>query len=378
METSTEHNRASDSAFAAKARLERLERDFAEAARQPDAQAGMFALVEAYIMETPLADMMAALVDETYGDWNFRSLKKRLWAERLQGIPLHKKITRIIGLVLIRPIKPLAVRLKPVWSTYPDAFFSKPLFRFVYDDMIAELQGYFTLLKQNIAVYRDLFDRFGDAASRNTLLYTMMARMTLNDRYYADCMSHETQYFCSDLLPSREREVFVDAGGFIGDTALSYEMRYGFDCVQRYYLFEPDPDNFQSAVANLRHLKNISFINAGVSDHRDLVGFRAVKLGSSAIAEDGGNVSVEITTIDERVPERVTFIKMDVEGFELAALRGAQEHIKRDRPVLAICVYHKPEDMVEIPAFILRCNPDYRLYLRHHTSCSYETVLYAI
>ena len=69
---------------------------------------------------------------------------------------------------------------------------------------------------------------------------------------------------------------------------------------------------------------------------------------------------------------------MDIEGAELEALKGAEETIKRYRPKLAICVYHKPEDIVEIPKYILNINPDYKLYLRHYSDNAGETVLYAI
>ena len=69
---------------------------------------------------------------------------------------------------------------------------------------------------------------------------------------------------------------------------------------------------------------------------------------------------------------------MDIEGAELEALKGAKETIKRNHPKLAICVYHKPEDIVDIPKFILELDPEYKLYLRHYSDNAGETVLYAI
>ena len=84
--------------------------------------------------------------------------------------------------------------------------------------------------------------------------------------------------------------------------------------------------------------------------------------------------------IDEAVDpnNRVTFIKMDIEGSELEALKGAQQTIQRDRPKLAICIYHKPEDMTDIPLYIKSLVPEYRLYVRHHSNRCSETVLYAV
>ena len=69
---------------------------------------------------------------------------------------------------------------------------------------------------------------------------------------------------------------------------------------------------------------------------------------------------------------------MDIEGTEMEALKGAEYIIKKYKPKLAISIYHKPEDIVEIPKYILNINPDYKLYLRHYSDNAGETVLYAI
>ena len=67
-----------------------------------------------------------------------------------------------------------------------------------------------------------------------------------------------------------------------------------------------------------------------------------------------------------------------IEGAELEALKGAKETIQRDKPKLAVCIYHRPEDMVEIPLYIKQLVPDYKLYIRHHSNTAGETVLYAV
>lgn len=76
--------------------------------------------------------------------------------------------------------------------------------------------------------------------------------------------------------------------------------------------------------------------------------------------------------------EAVSFIKMDIEGAEMEALKGAAELIRRRRPDLAICTYHSISDLFEIPLYIHSLVPEYRLYLRHHTPVFCETVCYAV
>lgn len=87
---------------------------------------------------------------------------------------------------------------------------------------------------------------------------------------------------------------------------------------------------------------------------------------------------MEVTSLDYTYKDRVSFIKMDIEGSELEAIKGCKEHIKRDKPILAICVYHKPEDIVDIPLYILSLRSDYRFMMRHYSTKNSETVLYAI
>jgi hypothetical protein len=74
---------------------------------------------------------------------------------------------------------------------------------------------------------------------------------------------------------------------------------------------------------------------------------------------------------------KVDFIKMDIEGAEQQALRGAEECIRRFKPKLAITVYHSLEDFWEIPRWIDGLGLGYKFYLRHFTIHSEETVLFA-
>ena len=81
---------------------------------------------------------------------------------------------------------------------------------------------------------------------------------------------------------------------------------------------------------------------------------------------------MELTTIDDFVREKnipkVDFIKMDIEGAELDALKGAINTIKTFKPKLAICIYHKPEHFYEIPTFIKSIVPEYKIWLLNNES----------
>ena len=68
---------------------------------------------------------------------------------------------------------------------------------------------------------------------------------------------------------------------------------------------------------------------------------------------------------------------MDIEGSEKEALKGARNTIKKYKPKLAICLYHKPEDIITLPQYILELAPEYKFKIRHYTTFAYDTILYA-
>jgi FkbM family methyltransferase len=133
-------------------------------------------------------------------------------------------------------------------------------------------------------------------------------------------------------------------------------------------------------VDKLDNSDRVILFNKGVSDKTGRVFFESTGDTSARISEVGSS-SIEVITIDEALQEYefpVEFIKMDIEGAELAALHGAKETIQKYKPILAICVYHKLDDLITIPQYIKKLVPEYKLYLRHHSKCIFETVLYAV
>lgn len=97
-------------------------------------------------------------------------------------------------------------------------------------------------------------------------------------------------------------------------------------------------------------------------------------MGHSKIAVD----SLDHVLADKEEKEYPTFIKIDIEGAELNALQGAQHTITLKKPKLAISIYHKPEDIIELIVYLKNLVPEYKFYLRHYTNKTYDTVLYAI
>ena len=88
---------------------------------------------------------------------------------------------------------------------------------------------------------------------------------------------------------------------------------------------------------------------------------------------------VDMVSIDDYIDEneKITIIKMDIEGAEYAALKGAERTIKKYSPRLAISIYHNPEDYWRIFELIYEYSKDYKFAVRHHQNNHLDTVLYA-
>lgn len=223
--------------------------------------------------------------------------------------------------------------------------------------------------------YEQIYQKLTDSLSKKTFLNILNFRYSSDIYYLKDfTYSVENQYF-EDFLNLQSNEVFIDAGGFEGETSLEL-IKYTPD-YKSIYIFEPDPINLLTARKNLAKYSNVSFYPLGLFKSKKTLFFESGD-GSSSKISQRGNIRIDVDTLDNIISEKITFIKMDIEGAEIPAIYGAQNHIEKDHPKLAICCYHKPNDFWKIPEIILSIRDDYQIYLRHYTEGIDETVMFFI
>ena len=191
--------------------------------------------------------------------------------------------------------------------------------------------------------------------------------------------AEQGQYFDTDFMEYSNQEIFIDAGCYHLENTIELEKRCK---VKKVYAFEPDPDNYQVCLERKEQLgmEEVKVFQCGTWSEKTWLHFAVRGTDGTHITENREAISIPVAAIDETVEpdDKITFIKMDVEGAELESLRGCKRTIKKYRPKLAICIYHRPEDMIQIPIYIKELVPEYRLYIRHHSNCAWETVLYAM
>lgn len=233
----------------------------------------------------------------------------------------------------------------------------------------------YSYVQKNERWLTEVYERLEDELSKKTMIAYINCRISGNLLYFQGLMSREL-YFNTDILTYSKDEVYVDCGAYTGDTIIKFSQFTG-GCYDKIIAFEPNERNFVQLSEVTREIRKVELIKKGIWNREEVLKFDSDKGSMSGIDNDG-KVSIEVGRLDDYIhTQRVTFIKMNIEGAELNALIGAEETIKQNSPKLAISVYHKPEDLVLIPKLILDYNKKYKFALRTHSMGSGLTVLYA-
>lgn len=186
-------------------------------------------------------------------------------------------------------------------------------------------------------------------------------------------------YF-EDKCLDKERlkgKAFVDAGAYDGTDTIHF-INWMNQMNAKAVVFEADSDNFEVTKKNLSIYPQIILYNQGLSDIQGQQSFLSGKGEMSNFSSDG-NHTIYMNFLDKVASDmEIGYIKMDIEGFEKQALTGAKRIIAEQSPVLGISIYHKREDIWEIPKLILNLNPEYKFFLRHYSLGVIDTVLYAV
>ena len=236
--------------------------------------------------------------------------------------------------------------------------------------------------------YLKLAQRMADPYSRETLFAVLTFHLSCNPEWFLNvARPYPTLYFRSGLFSLGEHEKMVDCGASIGEStnALIGTTQGRFD---RAWMIEPDRINigtlqgFMRKYAGTAHEPKLSLHPVAVGEQRGEAPFSHVgHHGGAVLPPELAHACprsdyVRVERIDDIVDAQPTVIKMDIEGYELPALKGAEGTIRSGRPKLMISAYHRSTDLLDIPQFIDTLDSGYRIGLRHHTEDRWDTCLY--
>jgi FkbM family methyltransferase len=223
------------------------------------------------------------------------------------------------------------------------------------------------------------FELWHDDASRAEYLAQVRWRLHLDFNNLPPPVK-ERIYFPADLINLTRDEVFVDCGAYDGDTIRDFLVKSGGH-FRRIYAFEADQRNLVRLGRFVAELpdplrQRIEIIGKALAERAGVLRFSATGTAAAAVSADG--IEVACVALDAELAEPPTFIKMDIEGSEPAALRGAGRLIAEQAPVLSISVYHSQDHLWNIPLLIAGYRAGYRMHLRPHVHESWDLVCYAI
>lgn len=237
-------------------------------------------------------------------------------------------------------------------------------------------------IKNHINDFVWLYEKLEDDSSKfllhailnNFINYDFTSlQKTLNQKYH--------HYFDFDILPKMKEEVFADIGSYTGDTILDFIKCYGENSYKKIYCYEITTDIIPTLKNNLINYKNIEIKSLAVSNKSKTLYVDENSTSNSANkTKNKGKIKIEAKSLDEDVKEKISLIKMDIEGDEELALMGAKKHIQNDTPKLLISLYHNNNHYFKLPKLIYSYNKNYKFYLRNYGGNLYPTeiVLFAI
>lgn len=238
-------------------------------------------------------------------------------------------------------------------------------------------KGLFTLdyIKENDELFEKAYQILADERSKEDFVKVLNFKISGKVNYLFDCEYQKSELY-KDIIHLSDEEVIVDLGAYDGDTIREFLDVTGGK-YKKIYAFEPDEKNFRKLKAKCEALENTEFYNLGAWDKKETLLFSKKNGRNSHKSENG--VPVNFDSVDNIVKEKITFLKMDIEGAELKALQGAENSIKRFKPKLYVCAYHRNEDFFALALKINEIYDGYKIYFRHHPYIpAWESNFYAV
>jgi FkbM family methyltransferase len=279
-----------------------------------------------------------------------------------RDVPIVIASHRVLGgYESLRALGYTAVPLAYLQVAAPDRFPPHAFYDGLLEDLFAHREQYLRLSEM-----------LADEQSRATLNAIIAYRLTLNPLYLRDVVDWNLY----GALSFGEDEVYVDGGTYNGDSIALF-AEHVRDRYRKVFAFEPDRETFKVLSARFGGNPRVALFNAGLYSRSGGLGFTADSSRAAKI-DPNSAFQIDVVSLDDTIQEEVTFIKMNIEGAEIEALKGGRNLIEKYAPKLAISGYHRPTDLWQLPRLIMELNGAYRLYLRQQDGGIIESVIYAV
>ena len=249
------------------------------------------------------------------------------------------------------------------------------------------------LLNKSLKIFKNYKDKnlynFIAKARSNRKKYIDKIKKRFNSKYKNIIEIYPIEHYF-EFINKNAIKTVIDGGAYDGLHSVMFTQE--FPNCQKVYMFEPSYNAFKNNLIDFLIQKDqrISLIEKALWNESKILEFREefeCKTGSS-IVEVKPNIkrpskiikipALKIDDFVQKIEEKIDFIKLDIENAELQALEGAINTIKKDRPQLAVSIYHSDDQFYNVPLFLYNNLDNYVYHVGHYSDSYVETVLYAI
>lgn len=237
-------------------------------------------------------------------------------------------------------------------------------------------------MEKHFPELQSVFNLLADKRSIDDLRKLLTYRLTYNP----DALAYFTPYdvrgngFPADIYGDNRDETIIDGGAYTGTSALRW--LWG-GCLSKCYSFEPEADNYQALLQTISDYgleDRVTPVCKGLSDRNETLYFSGNGEGGT-ITEDSNGQKIDVVTLDSlNIQEKITLVKLNIEGSEGDALKGMEKLLRRDKPKLIISNHHHTKHFWEVPLIIHKINPEYKIFYRQMGwgVKIYDLLLYAV
>lgn len=234
--------------------------------------------------------------------------------------------------------------------------------RYYYEKMIDKEEYIISLYKEDL--------------SRQIIKNRLDFYKTGDCKYIDSTPVSASEYYSQEYYHITNNEVYVDCGAYDGDSIIDF-IRFVDGRYDKIIGFEPDSISFEKLKKNVSEHSNIKIFNYASGKENGEVRFESTGTLGSSLSDIQGDI-VEVKKLDDLLRnERITLIKIDVEGAELDTLEGLRSTITSQKPKMAVCIYHMMNDIIDIIEYISSLVSEYKFIVRQHVNSILDTVLYA-
>ncbi len=295
----------------------------------------------------------------------------------IEAVLLNNNIPNFSQVEAYKYFKDKEAELKKIYSYLADEASKKQYLCEINRIIISSLVGYEESVKYfNNMSYEEHKKHIEIASSGNYPKFKLFIKGKVVETTPTGTFVIE-EYRYKDVFIVEKNDIIIDGGGYCGETA-AWFLENG---AKEVHLFEPLEFHhtlIEQNISNEIKVGKVVVNNKGLSDKEESLTFN--ENGAGSRISENGTLTINCVSIDDYCTEHSlapTLIKMDIEGAELKALIGAKNTIMKHRPKLAICLYHKKEDMIDLPMYIKELVPEYDFYCKANHPY-WEFVLYAV